>query len=65
MTCEFRNSVALYRRLWREGFRIFKHADFGPPEVDGWPEPKTINEPEKTIEKEASAEASELANAPS
>jgi glycosyltransferase involved in cell wall biosynthesis len=54
-----------YRRLWREGFRIFKHAAFGPPTVDGWPEPKTINESEKSIEKEVACEGSNLVSAPS
>jgi glycosyltransferase involved in cell wall biosynthesis len=36
-----------YRRLWREVLRVFKKADFGPTGVEGWPEPKQVEETHK------------------
>jgi glycosyltransferase involved in cell wall biosynthesis len=54
-----------YRRLWREGFRIFKHADFGPAHVDGWPETKQIEDNQKPLESKPAIENPEMASLPS
>jgi len=49
-----------YRKLAREGLQVFKHADFGPPEVVGWPEPNVNGAKKETSDPASAPEASEI-----